>query len=72
VSDVTGRMALIVLGLLLVLTYLLLRGSTPDAALHERRLRAIDALTLNQAALHRDVLRASHGPQLTILSLRPS
>ena len=60
-SAVTGRMALVILGLLLVLTYLLLRGSTPDAALHERRLRAIDALTLNQAALHRDVLRASHG-----------
>ena len=54
-------MVLVVLGLLLVLTYLLLRGSTPDAALHERRLRAIDALALNQAALHRDVLQASHG-----------
>ena len=54
-------MALVVLGLLLVLTYLLLRGSTPDAALHDRRLRAIDALVLNQAALHRDVLRVSHG-----------
>jgi signal transduction histidine kinase len=54
-------MVLVVLGLLLVLTYLLLRGAAPDAALHERRLRAIDALTLHQAALHRDVLRASHG-----------
>jgi signal transduction histidine kinase len=54
-------MVLVVLGLLLVLTYLLLRGAAPDAALHERRLRAIDALILNQAALHRDVLRASHG-----------
>ena len=54
-------MVLVVLGLLLVLTYLLLRGAAPDAALHDRRLRAIDALTLNQAALHRDVLRASHG-----------
>ena len=54
-------MALVVLGLLLALTYFLLRGSTPDSALHEQRLRAIDALTLNQAALHRDVLRASHG-----------
>jgi signal transduction histidine kinase/CheY-like chemotaxis protein len=61
VKGVTGRLVLVVLGLLLVLTYLLLRGSTPDAGLHERRLRAIDALTLNQAALHRDVLRASHG-----------
>ena len=54
-------MVLVVLGLLLVLTYLLLRGAAPDAALHDLRLRAIDALTLNQAALHRDVLRASHG-----------
>ncbi|MGE0119437.1 MAG: two-component system VirA-like sensor kinase [Dongiaceae bacterium] len=58
---VGGRMALVVLGLLLALTYLLLRGSTPDAGLHERRLRALDALTLDQAALHRDVLRASQG-----------
>ena len=60
-TGAVGRMALVVLGLLLVLTYLLLRGAAQDAALHERRLRAIDALTLNQAALHRDVLRASHG-----------
>ena len=54
-------MALVLFGLLLVLTYLLLRGFTPDAALHEQRLRAIDALTFNEAALHRDVLKASHG-----------
>ncbi len=54
-------MALVVFGLLLVLTYLLLRGTTPDASLHERRLRAIDAFTFNEAALHRDVLKASHG-----------
>jgi signal transduction histidine kinase/ActR/RegA family two-component response regulator len=61
VIGTTGRLAVIILGLLLALTYLLLRGSTPDAELHERRLRAIDALTLSQATLHRDVLRASHG-----------
>jgi signal transduction histidine kinase/CheY-like chemotaxis protein len=60
-TGATGRMVLVVLGLLLALTYLLLRGSTPDAALHDRRLRAVDALVLNQAALQRDVLRASHG-----------
>ena len=59
-TGATARMALVVLGLLLVLTYLLLRGITPDAGLHERRLRAIDALTFNEAALHRDVLKASH------------
>ena len=60
-TGAAGRMVVVVLGLLLVLTYLLLRGAAPDAALHERRLRAIDELILNQAALHRDVLRASHG-----------
>jgi hypothetical protein len=60
-TGAAARMVAVVLGLLLVLTYLLLRGAAPDAALHERRLRAIDELTLNQAALHRDVLRASHG-----------
>jgi hypothetical protein len=60
-SGATGRTVLVMLGLLLVLTYLLLRGAAPDAALHDRRLRAIDALILNQAALHRDVLQASRG-----------
>ena len=40
-TGAAARMALVVFGLLLVLTYLLLRGATPDAALHERRLRAI-------------------------------
>ena len=58
-SDVSGRLALVVLGLFLVLSYLLLRGSAPDAAQYEQRLRAIDALTLSEAALQRDVLRAS-------------
>ena len=60
-TGAAGRMVLVVLGLLLVLTYLLLRGAAPDATLHDRRLRAIDALILNQAALQRDVLRAGHG-----------
>jgi len=60
-SGAPARMALIVLSLLVVLTYLLLRGFTPDAELQERRLRAIDALTFNEAALHRDVLKASNG-----------
>ncbi len=60
-TRIPNRLALIVLGLLVVLTYLLLRGSTPDAEPYERRLRAVDALILNQAALHRDVLQASHG-----------
>jgi signal transduction histidine kinase/ActR/RegA family two-component response regulator len=60
-SGAMARMALVVLGLLIVLTYLLLRGFTPDAAVQEQRLRAIDALTFNEAALHRDVLKATHG-----------
>jgi DAHL domain len=60
-TDLPGKMTLVVLGLLLVLTYLLLRGSTPDAALHDQRLRALDALTLNEAALQRDVLGSSDG-----------
>ena len=60
-TGAAARMGLVVFGLLLVLTYLLLRGITPDAARHEQRLRAIDALTFNEAALHRDVLKASHG-----------
>ena len=60
-TGATARMGLIVLGLLVVLTYLLLRGLTPDAALQERRLHAIDALGFNEAALQRDVLKASQG-----------
>ena len=60
-TGAAARMGLVLLGLLLVLTYLLLRGFTPDAARHEQRLRAIDALTFNEAALHRDVLKTSHG-----------
>ena len=60
-TGAAARMGLVLFGLLLVLTYLLLRGFTPDAALHEQRLHAIDALTFNEAALHRDVLKASHG-----------
>ena len=40
-TGAAGRMVLVVLGLLLVLTYLLLRGAAPDAAQHERRLRAM-------------------------------
>lgn len=63
-TSAAARMVLIALGLLLVLTYLLLRGFTPDPQLQERRLRAIDAVTLNEAALHRDVLKASHGLML--------
>ena len=43
---------------LLVLTFLLVRGTTPDANLHERMLEALRGLTLNSATLQRDVMRA--------------
>src|SRR5882724_3915259 len=56
-----GRILPVFAGLLIVLTYLLVRGATPDAALHERTLAALQALILNDAALHRDVLRARAG-----------
>jgi signal transduction histidine kinase/CheY-like chemotaxis protein len=48
-------------GLLLALTYLAVRGATPDAESHERTIDALRTLTLNEAALHRDVLRARDG-----------
>jgi len=47
--------------LMLVLTYLLVQATTPDAALHERTLAAHRSLTLADAALKRDVLRARAG-----------
>ena len=48
-------------GLMLLLTYFLVQGATPDAALHERTLDALQRLILNDAALQRDVLRARTG-----------
>ncbi|MGH6896207.1 MAG: two-component system VirA-like sensor kinase [Geminicoccaceae bacterium] len=55
------RLLPILAGLLLVLTYLLLRGASPDPGRTERTLEALHALILNDAALHRDVLRARAG-----------
>jgi hypothetical protein len=55
------RLVPILAGLLLVLTYLLVRGASPDPILYERILQALHALTLNDAALHRDMLRARAG-----------
>jgi signal transduction histidine kinase/ActR/RegA family two-component response regulator len=55
------RLVPILAGLLLVLTYLLVRGASPDPVLHERILQALHELTLNDAALHRDMLRARAG-----------
>lgn len=47
--------------LLLAITYLAVRGTAPDAARHEQILSALRLLILNEAALHRDVLRARDG-----------
>ena len=49
------RLVPILAGLLLALTYLLVRGASPDPVLHERILQALHELTLNDAALHRDM-----------------
>jgi signal transduction histidine kinase/CheY-like chemotaxis protein len=48
-------------GLLVVLTYLMVQGATPDALQHERALEAIRETHFNNAALHRDLLRARAG-----------
>jgi signal transduction histidine kinase/ActR/RegA family two-component response regulator len=54
-------LAPVIAGLMLLLTYFLVQGATPDAALHERTLDALRQLTLNDAALQRDVLAARTG-----------
>jgi signal transduction histidine kinase/AmiR/NasT family two-component response regulator len=51
----------VVAGPMLVLTYLLLQGATPDAGLHERTLDAVRSVMLNDAALQRDALKARAG-----------
>jgi DAHL domain len=52
---------LVMAGLLLALTYLLVPFATPDVARHERTSDALRALTLHEAALQRDVLKARAG-----------
>jgi signal transduction histidine kinase/CheY-like chemotaxis protein len=47
--------------LLLLLTYLLVEGASPDAARHERTLDALRVAILNDAALQRDMLQARAG-----------
>jgi signal transduction histidine kinase len=54
-------LALVVAAPLLVLTYLLVQSTVPDAERHERTLDAFRALLLTNAALQRDVLRARAG-----------
>jgi signal transduction histidine kinase len=50
-----------VAALLIVLTWLLVQGTAPDAGRHERTLDALRTVTLYNAALQRDVLRARSG-----------
>ncbi|MER8766630.1 MULTISPECIES: two-component system VirA-like sensor kinase [unclassified Mesorhizobium] len=54
-------LAPIVACLLIALTYLLVQGTAPDAARHERTLDALRTVILYNAALQRDVLRARAG-----------
>jgi hypothetical protein len=56
-----SRILLLVAALLLALTWLLVRSASPDAARHERVQDALRMVLLNDAALHRDVLRARAG-----------
>ena len=51
----------VIAGLVLLLTYFLVQGATPDAGLHERTLGALRQLILDEAAMQRDVLRARAG-----------
>jgi DAHL domain len=55
------KLLVVLVGLLLVLTYLLVQATSPDPGRSERTLQALHALVLNDAALHRDVLRARAG-----------
>ncbi|HKU94336.1 MAG TPA: two-component system VirA-like sensor kinase [Vineibacter sp.] len=56
-----SRLIPVIAGLLLALTWLLVRSATPDPATHDRTLEAFRMLLLNNAALHRDILRARAG-----------
>jgi signal transduction histidine kinase len=50
-----------VAALLLLLTFLVLRGTAPDPFPQEQQLNLVDAIVLDQAALERDALRARAG-----------
>lgn len=56
-----GKSLVIIAGLLLVLTYLLIRGATPDPVLRERTLDAFYRVEIHDAELNQDVLRARAG-----------
>ena len=57
----TGKLPGIVAGLLLVLTYLLIRSATPDPVLREHTLDAFHRVEIHDAELNQDVLRARAG-----------
>jgi signal transduction histidine kinase/ActR/RegA family two-component response regulator len=54
-------LAPVIAGLMLLLTYILVQGATPDPALHERTLDAFRQLILSDADLRRGVLAARTG-----------
>ena len=54
-------LAPVIAGLMLLLTYFLVQGATPDPALHERTLDAFRQLILSDADLRRGVLAARTG-----------
>jgi signal transduction histidine kinase/ActR/RegA family two-component response regulator len=56
-----GHLILALAGLVLALTYLLIPVATPDMARHDRTFDALRTLTLSDAALQRDVLKARAG-----------
>ncbi|HMR29721.1 MAG TPA: two-component system VirA-like sensor kinase [Geminicoccaceae bacterium] len=53
--------AIVIAGLLLVLTFLLVRSAAPDGDLHQHSLDALRGIILGDAALQRDVLKARAG-----------
>jgi flagellar biogenesis protein FliO len=56
-----ARLVAIIAALLVVLTWLVVRGTNPDSARHENILTALQTLSLGESMLHRDILRARAG-----------
>ena len=61
----------VVAALLVALTYLLVQGTAPDPARHDRTLDALRSVMLHSAALQRDVLQARGGPARQLRPVRP-
>jgi len=55
------RLTLLLAGLLIALTYLLMPNTSPDTMRYDRAFDGLRALMLDEAALHRDVLKARAG-----------